>query len=117
MRPYAIRCAVLRRAVAAVSAFFTAPTSGVFKDIDVTSDVHAWSSGAANYGWGFLPTGSDQVAWESSESGTPGHRPKLTVDFAAVVIPLPNPAWLTLAGLGLVFGLRLGPGRFSRKSD
>ena len=100
-------------AVAAASASFTASVNNVFKDIDVTADLQAWSNGAANNGWGFLPTGTDQVAWESSESANPGHRPELTVDFTAVVIPLPSAAWMGMVGLGLVIVLAIIRGKWS----
>jgi hypothetical protein len=43
-------------------------TAGVV-DLDVTDDVRAWASGDPNYGWGFIPTGTDGVGISSFESG------------------------------------------------
>ncbi len=49
--------------------------------IDVTSSVAAWSAGAANHGWVWLPPGTDD-SWQfdSSEGGTP---PLLSVTYLA----------------------------------
>ena len=58
-------------------------------DADVTADVQAWHSGEAeNFGWGFIPTGTNGVDWDSSESENVAGRPKLSVEF---VIPGDEP--------------------------
>jgi len=56
-------------------------SSGV-KTIDVTSSLIAWAiDPSINYGWIFLPTGSDGVDIRSSEYGIIGDRPKLIVHY------------------------------------
>ena len=66
---------------------FNTPAAVV--DVDVTEDVQAWHSGEAeNFGWGFLPTGTNGVDWDSSEAQSPSGRPKLSVEY---VIPEPEP--------------------------
>ena len=67
-------------AVAEQSNAFDAPAS--IQVVDVTGDLELWQSGAAeNYGWGFLPTGTNGVDWDSSEASDPAGRPKLTVNY------------------------------------
>lgn len=62
---------------------FNAPAE--VTDVDVTADVQAWFSGESeNFGWGFLPTGTNGVDWDSSEADSAPNRPKLTIEF---VIP------------------------------
>jgi hypothetical protein len=43
--------------------------AGAIVDFDVTDDVRAWASGEPNYGWGFIPFGTDAVEINSFESG------------------------------------------------
>jgi len=38
---------------------------------DVSTSVQAWANGEPNYGWAFLPTGTDGYRWDTSESATP----------------------------------------------
>ncbi len=54
--------------------------------IDVTADLQAWSNGASNFGWAWLPPATDN-SWrfDSSENTDP---PKLTV---AYTLPLVSP--------------------------
>jgi hypothetical protein len=53
--------------------------TGVFT-IDVTKSLQAWTDQpiATNFGWAFLPTGTDGVDFDSAEGAT---SPKLTVTF------------------------------------
>jgi hypothetical protein len=44
-------------------------TTGTVMEFDVTEDVRAWASGEPNYGWGFIPTGTDGAGINSFESG------------------------------------------------
>jgi hypothetical protein len=56
-----------------------------FDDVDVTAAVQAWVNGEPNYGWAFLPTGSNGWDFASSENATIANRPALLVDFMPVV--------------------------------
>ncbi len=40
-------------------------------EVNVTSAVQDWAGGQPNYGWAFLPTGTDGYRWDTSESPTP----------------------------------------------
>ena len=55
------------------------------QDVDMTEDLQLWLSGEAeNFGWGFTPTGTNGVDWDSSEATDPSVRPKLSVEFVVV---------------------------------
>jgi hypothetical protein len=57
--------------------------SGV-QSIDVTASLAAWASDpASNHGWIFRPTNNNGVEVRSSEYGTVGQRPLLTVEYGA----------------------------------
>lgn len=74
-------------ALAAIAATFSITTAATSADIDVTSSLQAWSSNpAGNFGWVILPTGTDGLRLESSESTTASNarRPKLTVNYQSV---------------------------------
>jgi hypothetical protein len=59
--------------------------------IDVTDSLVAWTGDqTSNHGWIFRPTGNDGVEVRSSEHGTVGQRPLLTVEYT-------NPTAVTLA--------------------
>jgi hypothetical protein len=59
------------------------------KEIDVTDDVKSWHDGTySNYGWAFLPTGTNGVELRTSEyTSNTAQRPKLTIEYS-----LPGPA-------------------------
>ena len=70
--------------------------------VDVTASVQAWANGQANYGWAFLPTGTDGYRVDTSESTTP---PALEVMFtntpcAAVTIVQQPTATVTVTEPG-----------------
>jgi hypothetical protein len=67
----------------AVLRTFAAPTPAVVV-VDVTADIQAWLSGETNFGWGFTPTGTNGVDWDSAEGANVSTRPKLTVEFVDV---------------------------------
>jgi len=79
-------------------------------NINVTAELQAWANGAANYGWGLVPTGTDGVDFHASEHPNDGHvRPLLTVSFKAPPPPpppqdvtMPEPSTLALMSLGLL---------------
>ncbi len=74
-------------ALAALAATFSITTAATSADIDVTSSLQAWSSNpVGNFGWVLLPTGTDGLRLESSESTTASNarRPKLTVLYVPV---------------------------------
>lgn len=58
-----------------------------FDNIDVTAAVQAWANGDPNYGWAFLPTGSNGWDFASSENATVANRPNLSVDFTMIPGP------------------------------
>lgn len=53
-------------------------------EIDVTADLLAWANGATNYGWAFLPTGTDGVGVSSFEAGAGS--PVLILDRLAYLV-------------------------------
>jgi len=54
---------------------------------DVTASVQAWSNGALNYGWAFLPLGSNGWSFSSAEGATP---PSLTVTYGTTSTSPPS---------------------------
>ena len=69
-------------ALAAIAATSTMNTLGVSSAINVTTSLQAWlSSPSSNFGWAILPTGTDGLRLESSESTTASNarRPRLSV--------------------------------------
>lgn len=69
-------------AVATAEATVTMSSASTAYTVTVTGSVQAWASvPATNYGWAILPTGTDGLRLESSESTTASYRPLLTVDF------------------------------------
>jgi hypothetical protein len=58
--------------------------------IDVKTTVQAWSNGDPNYGWGFVPTGTDGYRWDTSESANP---PGLVITYR--VVPCNTPPIIT----------------------
>lgn len=72
---------------------FSTPAEVV--DVDVTEQVKLWHTGEAeNYGWGFLPTGTNGVDWHSAEATSPTTRPKLSIEY---VIPTEDPGCVNCA--------------------
>ena len=69
-------------------------TEGTYVDFDVTDSLQAWSDGAANCGWVFLPKPISVDGWRISTHEEPilQYRPELTV--------IPEPATLSLLALG-----------------
>ena len=65
-------------AAADVSSFLNATSS---HSIDVTASLVAWSAGQTNNGWVWINNGDDSWQFNSSEFGTVGSRPKLSVTF------------------------------------
>lgn len=78
--------------------FLTTPfiNAGEFR-FDVTSAVQAWSDGATNYGFVFLPTGTNGVDWDTSES-LADFRPQLIVE----AVPEPGTLLALAAGAGVL---------------
>jgi hypothetical protein len=76
---------------------------------NVTASLQAWANGEANYGWAFLPTGSDGYRWDSSESTVAGSQPSLevlfTVPACAAVSISQQPAASTTVNEGGAFTL------------
>lgn len=50
-------------------------------NINVTTSVAAWAAGANNFGWAWLNNGTNSWQFSSSENGTAGNRPKLSVTY------------------------------------
>ncbi len=71
-------------AVATYDAKTTYNTLGVWT-FDVTQSLAAWSAGAANLGWAWLPPAGTSDSWQfdSSEGSTAANRPKLSVTYRA----------------------------------
>jgi len=67
---------------------------------DVTADVKAWLAGGVNQGWAFLPhlNGSDGWFFLSGAFSDPLLRPSLEITWA----PVPEPASMTILGMGLL---------------
>jgi hypothetical protein len=66
---------------------FSVSTDDQFDDLDVTALVQEWVNGAPNYGFGFIPIGTDGWRWATSENGTLDHRPTLRINYKAVEKP------------------------------
>jgi hypothetical protein len=49
--------------------------------------LQAWSGGATNFGWAVISNSTDGWDFSSSENGTTGDRPLLTVDWTAAACP------------------------------
>lgn len=65
------------------------PVAGERTSIDVTTDLQAWASGEANYGWAMLPWIQGTNGWEfaSSEATLPEVRPRLVVQWLPAGTP------------------------------
>ena len=62
----------------------TMSTASTAYSVDVTTSLRAWAlNPPTNYGWVILPTGTDGLRLESSESTTASYRPLLSVTYAA----------------------------------
>ena len=69
-------------AVATADATATMTTASTAYPVDVTRSVQAWvANPTSNYGWAILPTGTDGLRLESTESTTASYRPLLTVTY------------------------------------
>jgi hypothetical protein len=75
---------------------------GAKATFDVTASLQAWSAGGANNGWVFLPTGTDGWRWNSSEFGTLGSRPELSITYQVALVPEPGTLALLGAGVGVL---------------
>ena len=77
---YSARTADDTEAVFTPDASFDAAVVGLF-DIDIpVATIQAWADGTAtNYGWAFVPTGTDGVDFSSSDNATVSLRPKLSI--------------------------------------
>ena len=97
--------------VATAGAVYSPGTSdsGV-NQIDVTSIVQAWSSGATNNGFYLINDGMDGVTYRSNNA-TMGAVPKLTVNYSHASVPEPS-AFVLFGLIASVYGLR----RFKRRS-
>lgn len=73
----------------ATFSFITKGESPGYSLFDVTESVQAWHAGSANYGWVFMPRGSDLLSIESFESTS--RPPVLVVDYI-----LPNTTSVTV---------------------
>jgi hypothetical protein len=56
-------------------------TGGPQSFVGLAPTLQAWSDGAANYGWAFFSDSSNGWDFASSDHGTSGWRPELTVDY------------------------------------
>ena len=93
-------------------------TAGV-REIDVTEDLQLWSDGETNFGWGFTPTGTGGVDFDSAEAADAALRPKLSVEFFVGGGPEPLPGDIDGDGqvqfsdfviLSENFGMQVEPG-------
>ena len=74
-------------------------TNPGWRELDVTSDVQAFASGAAaNFGWHLLLADGSRPVFYSSDAVDASLRPVLEITYAAV----PEPATLTLIGIGML---------------
>jgi hypothetical protein len=81
---------------------FIPTTAGQPMDFDVTASLQAWlTNPSQNFGWVILPTGTDGYQFASSENGTSGLRPLLTVQYLTAAVPEPS-SWLLFAMMGVV---------------
>lgn len=71
------------------SALLTFSVSGdnEFDNLNVTALVQDWVNGAPNYGFGFIPIGTDGWRWATSENADTTLRPTLIVNFTARIEP------------------------------
>ena len=60
------------------------PAPAAVAEVDVTADVQAWVDGEDNFGWGFIPTGTNGVDWDSAEAADVAVRPQLIIEFVDV---------------------------------
>ena len=73
-------------AVASVEATATMSTASTAYAVSVVGSVQSWANDpSSNHGWAILPTGTDGLRLESSESTTASFRPMLSVTFSAPV--------------------------------
>lgn len=89
---------------------FIPTTVGQSMDFDVTTSLQAWLiNPAQNFGWAILPTGTDGFQFGSSENGTAGLRPLLTVQYLlnAALVPEPS-SWLLFSLMGVVATSTIG---------
>ncbi len=69
-------------AVSTAEATATMTTASTAYPVSVTGSVQAWATNpTSNYGWVILPTGTDGLRLESSDSTTLSYRPVLSVTF------------------------------------
>ncbi len=86
--------------VAADGTYVGTGATGYITITGLEQSVQAWSSGATNYGWALLNSGTDGLQFDSSEGATVNQRPQLIV-----VYTLPNsaPSVTNLAGDSLAY--------------
>ncbi|MBP7746381.1 MAG: lamin tail domain-containing protein [Phycisphaerae bacterium] len=73
-------------AVATAEATATMSTASTAYPVSVTGSVQAWAlDPSTNYGWAILPTGTDGLRLESSESTTASYRPLLSITYTVPV--------------------------------
>jgi autotransporter-associated beta strand protein len=83
-------------AILAPNAAFVPSVNGGTLTFDVTESLFAWGSGAPNYGWAFLPGGTDGWRFDSAETTVAENRPTLTVTYTVraatsdIVIDVPD---------------------------
>jgi VCBS repeat-containing protein len=69
------------------------------RTFDVTASVQAWAGGATNYGWAFLPSGTNGWDFYSAEGTT---TPKLTIDYTTGSTTPSNTAPVVTADSGVL---------------